>query len=144
MSLSVDWNACDWKVKLFIIDPKQKHQSFDQNRSNLLKPGNSLIEQLHYQSSGFEIPLLLQTISRSQKPQSCYRKAWSRFRSTRPRRRGRRVDAGGCFVSETRNTGWTWRPLNLTRGLSAMEVSGSTLWYWHYLTQIDLIVLLLL
>lgn len=45
-----------------------------------------------------------------------------------------RSDAGGFFVLETRNTEWTWRPLNLTRRLSAMEVCG----IWHIYLRIFL------
>lgn len=66
-----------------------------------------------------------QMISQSLKARSCCRKAWSRSRSSLPRRSGRRADAGGSFVSESRSTGWTWRPSSLTRGSSAMGVSGT-------------------
>lgn len=63
-----------------------------------------------------------QMTSPNLKAQSSYRRGWSQCMSTPPTRSGRRAAAGGCFASGSKSTEWTWRPLSLTRGWSAMEV----------------------
>lgn len=95
---------------------------FAQNR-----PDWCPVQRVSQSSCWLKVPFNPQMIFLNQKPQNYSRKVWSLSRSIQPQRKGKRGDAGECFVSETKITEWIWRPLNLTKELSAMEVGAITL-----------------